>query len=60
MNEEKMQELKKRLKRYERDLRCPIHKKLLGKYDARIGIINATYYCDKCHLEYTFTMAREV
>lgn len=45
--------------RYKRPVRCPIHNKLIGKYDARFGIINATFYCPHCKKEYTFTIKRE-
>lgn len=44
---------------YDRAVRCPIHKKMIGKYDGRVGIINTTYYCSKCKREYTFTVERE-
>ncbi len=56
MDEEK----KEPQKQYQREVRCPIHNKLLGKYDARHGIINVTYYCAQCRREYTFTVKREV
>ncbi len=55
MNEEK----KSIAKRNVREVRCPIHNKLIGKYDARIGIINTTYYCPQCRMEYTFTIKKE-
>ena len=42
---------------WQREIRCPIHKCLLGKYDCRIGVINTTYYCHKCGIEYTYTIA---
>lgn len=42
-----------------RDVRCPIHNCLIGKYDARDGLINATFYCQKCRREYTFTIKKE-
>lgn len=41
---------------HQQDLRCPIHNCLIGKYDARIGCINTTFYCQKCGIEYTFTI----
>ncbi len=44
---------------YRREIRCPVHNKLIGKYDARYGITNVTYYCPKCHKEHTFTRPRE-
>ena len=44
---------------YRREIRCPVHNKLIGKYDARYGIVNVTYYCPKCHKEHTFTRPRE-
>lgn len=44
---------------YDRAVRCPIHKKMIGKYDGRIGIINTTYYCPHCKREYTFTIERD-
>jgi len=40
----------------QKDIRCPIHNCLIGKYDARVGICNATFYCHKCGIEYTFTI----
>lgn len=42
-----------------RDIRCPIHNCLLGKYDARDGLINTTFYCQKCRREYIFTIKKE-
>lgn len=45
--------------RYKKPVRCPVHNKLIGKYDARFGIINTTYYCPHCKKEYTFTIKRE-
>lgn len=44
---------------YKRLVKCPVHNKLIGKYDARFGIINTTYYCPHCKKEYTFTIKRE-
>lgn len=41
---------------YQKDVRCPIHNCLIGKYDARCGCINTTFYCPKCGIEYTFTV----
>lgn len=41
---------------WQREVRCPIHGSLIGRYDARAGLINATYYCPKCGMEYTFTI----
>lgn len=41
---------------YQRDIRCPIHNCLIGKYDIRVGCINTTFYCQKCGIEYTFTI----
>lgn len=55
MDEEKKQSGK----RYQREVRCPIHNKLLGKYDARVGVINVTYFCPQCRIEYTFTIKRD-
>lgn len=40
----------------QRNVCCPIHKRLIGKYDCRVGIINTTYYCPTCRIEYTFTI----
>lgn len=40
----------------QKDIRCPIHNCLIGRYDARTGICNATFYCSKCGIEYTFTI----
>ena len=39
-----------------REVRCPVHNLLIGRYDARDGLINATFYCPKCGREYTFTI----
>ncbi len=44
---------------HQRPVRCPIHNRLIGKYDVRVGLINATYYCDICKIEYTFTIPRD-
>lgn len=44
------------IKQFQRVLRCPIHKCQIGKYDVRHGLINATFYCEKCKAEYTFTI----
>lgn len=30
---------------YQREIRCPVHNRLLGRYDARNGVTNVTYYC---------------
>ena len=49
-------ELKQNVVKYQREVRCPAHGCLLGRYDARTGLINATFYCPKCKLEYTFTI----
>ena len=38
-------------KRCIREIRCPLHQKLLGKYDARYGLRNAVYFCPKCKKE---------
>lgn len=43
----------------QREIRCPVHNRLLGTYDARVGIINVTYFCPLCKQEYTFTIKRE-
>ena len=47
------------LSKYQREIRCPFHKCLIGKYDARTGVINATHFCPKCKVEYTFTFPAE-
>lgn len=41
---------------YQKNIHCPIDNKILGKYDIRYGVINATYYCKSCKREYTFTV----
>lgn len=41
---------------YQREVRCPVHNCLIGKYDERVGVINTTYFCPKCNIEYTFTV----
>ena len=46
-------------KRHQKEIHCPIHKRLLGKYDARDGVINVTYFCPLCKREYTFTIEKE-
>lgn len=37
-------------------VRCPVHGSVIGKYDIRVGLTNATFYCPKCKLEYTYTI----
>lgn len=54
-----MDERKRGDNQYQREVRCPIHGKLLGKYDGRVGVINVTYYCPLCRREYTFTIKRD-
>jgi hypothetical protein len=54
-----MDEKKRQNKQYQREVCCPIHNKLLGKYDARVGVINVTYFCPLCRREYTFTIKRD-
>lgn len=49
-------ELKCNAERYRREVRCPVHGCLIGRYDARTGLINTTFYCQKCKIEYTFTI----
>lgn len=44
---------------YQREIRCPVHNRLLGRYDARNGVTNVTYYCPLCRREYTFTIKKE-
>ncbi len=44
---------------YQREIRCPVHNKLLGRYDGRVGVINVTYYCPLCKREYTFTIKKD-
>ena len=44
---------------YQREIRCPVHNRLLGRYDARNGVTNVTYYCPICKQEYTFTIKKE-
>ncbi len=46
-------------KAYRREIRCPVHNKLIGRYDARHGVINATFYCPLCRTEYTYTIKKE-
>lgn len=43
------------LSAYQKEIRCPIHKTVIGKYDERAGLINVAFYCEKCGMEYTFT-----
>lgn len=55
-----MKEGEKRIqKKHQRDIRCPIHNRLIGKYDARVGVINVTYFCPLCKQEYTYTISRD-
>ncbi len=44
---------------YSREIRCPIHNRLIGRYDARHGVTNVTFFCPKCGQEYTFTRKAE-
>lgn len=44
---------------YQREIRCPVHNKLLGQYDGRVGVINVTYFCPLCKREYTFTIKKD-
>lgn len=37
-------------------VRCPVHYAVIGKYDPRVGLINATFLCPKCRREYTYTI----
>lgn len=41
---------------YTRQVRCPVHHAVIGKYDMRNGLINATFLCPKCKREYTYTI----
>lgn len=49
----------KKINPYSREIRCPFHKALIGRYDARFGIVNVTFFCPKCGKELTFTKERE-
>lgn len=44
---------------YSREIRCPKHNRLIGRYDARHGVTNVTFYCPICKQEYTFTRKAE-
>lgn len=44
---------------YQREIRCPVHNRLLGRYDGRVGVINVTYFCPLCKREYTFTIKKD-
>ncbi len=44
---------------YTREIRCPIHNRLIGRYDARHGVRNTTFFCPQCKKEYTFTKPAE-
>jgi hypothetical protein len=44
---------------YQRELRCPVHKCLLGRYDSRFGAVNLELFCPKCGKKYTFTRQKE-
>lgn len=46
-------------KPYQHEIRCPVHGKIIGKYDKRDGITNVTYFCPACRKEYTFTIKGE-
>lgn len=54
-----MQEETGKILKYQKEIRCPVHNKLIGKYDSRIGVINVTYYCSKCKREYVFTIKKD-
>ncbi|MBQ7977430.1 MAG: hypothetical protein IJ301_02395 [Clostridia bacterium] len=60
MNKETLKQMqdknKPNMAAYQKEVRCPIHNCLIGKYDVRAGVINATYFCPKCGIEYTFTV----
>lgn len=43
-------------KRVQCELHCRECGKLLGKYDAEVGIKNVTFYCRKCRRERTYTI----
>lgn len=49
-------ELKNNALKYQKELYCPVHNCLIGKYDMRTGLINTTFHCPKCKFEYTFTI----
>ncbi|MDR1093457.1 MAG: hypothetical protein LBL66_04840 [Clostridiales bacterium] len=42
-----------------REVRCPVHGSLIGRYDARTGLVNTVFYCPKCKMEYSFTVGPE-
>ena len=44
---------------YQREIRCPVHNKLLGRYDGHVGVINVTYFFPLCKREYTFTIKKD-
>lgn len=60
MTEEELRESqvknKGEISQHMKELRCPIHNCLIGKYDERVGCVNQTCYCPKCKIEYTFTI----
>ncbi len=41
---------------HQREIRCPVHNCLLGRYDARKGVAGVTFFCRKCKREYTITI----
>lgn len=42
-----------------REVRCPVHNKLIGRYDTRYGVRNVTYWCPRCKAEHCFTIPAE-
>ena len=43
-----------------KEIRCPKCGSLIGKYDTRLGIVNAIFYCRKCKMEYAYTIAAKL
>lgn len=39
-----------------KEIRCPVHHNIIGKYDTCYGLINVVFYCPKCKKEYTISI----
>lgn len=50
-------ETEERTEKTRKDIRCPVHRKLLGRYDPQVGAVNVTLFCPACKKEYTFTFS---
>lgn len=41
---------------YIREVRCPVHRCVIGRYDMRNGLTDAVFRCPKCKREYIYTI----